>query len=236
MKSNEPLQPLNSASAPRGSGKFPTIDVEYASKRAVLSAARSEGSKLTLYVPSDDSVPVGTGVDLRVRIAGTRQMFRLFGTVVDHTLVGNGLPASGITVGFRGSEKRHAAEMVALCADRPPAMGTARSERQEIEFRCKVKGSHGSREGVVVDLSRTGAFIATEGLRGIKSGSRLRVQLEPSMLGLGGTWLDAKVIWQGDKGDHTGLGVQFLGINEKQAKILNKYLRTADHWAATGST
>jgi len=236
MKSNEPLQPLNSASAPRGSGKFPTIDVEYASKRAVLSAARSEGSKLTLYVPSDDSVPVGTGVDLRVRIAGTSQMFRLFGTVMDHTLVGNGLPASGITVGFRGDEKRHAAEMVAFCADRPPAMGTARSERQEIVFRCKVKGSHGSREGLIVDLSRTGAFIATEKLRGIKSGSQLRVRLEPSVLGLGGTWLDAKVIWQGDKGAYTGLGVQFLGVNEKQARILNKYLRTADHLAATGST
>jgi len=228
MKSNELLQPLNPTIAPRGSGRFPTIDVEYASRKALLSAAKSEGSKLTLFVPSDAAPPVGGGVDLRISIAGTNQMFWLFGTVSNRTWVGNASRASGLTVCFRGDEKRHAAEMVALCADRSPAMGTARSERQEMQFECKVKGTHGSRNAVLVDLSRTGAFIATERLRGIHSGSRLRVQFGPSVLGLGGTWLDALVIWQGEKGVHTGLGVQFLGVNEKQAKILNKYLRTTD--------
>jgi len=181
-----------------------------------------------LFVPSDTAVPVGSGIDLRIRIAGTSQTFWLFGTVSDQAWAGRGLRASGLTVRFRGDEKRHAAEMVALCAERSPAMGTSRNERQEMELRCKVKATRGWRKAVVVDLSRTGAFIATE-RRGIQSGSRLRLQLEPTILGLGGTSLEARVIWQGDKGAYTGFGVQFLGLTEKQAKILNKYLRTADH-------
>jgi Tfp pilus assembly protein PilZ len=227
MKSSELLEPLNPSTARPGTGKFPIVDLQYASRRALLSAARSQGSKLMLFAASDTELPVGKDVRLRISIAGTTQRFELFGTVLEHTWAGNGSRASGLTVGFQGDEKRFAAEMIAFCADRPRFMGTASSERQEVEIRCKVKGAYGSREAVIVDLSRTGAFIATEVLRGIHSGSRLSVQLEPSVLGLGGTWLEGKVIWLGYKGTHTGLGIQFVGVDEKQSKMLNKYLKAA---------
>ena len=205
--------------------KLPVVDARYPSRRAVLSSVRSQGSKLMLFVASDAVFRVGSRVELRVTIAGTSQAFKLVGTVLDHAWAGHRSRASGLTVSFQGEDKKHAAEMVAVCADRPPAMGTANSWRVDLAVRCKVKGIRGSSKGVISDLSRTGAFIATEMPR-LQPGSPLRVQLEPSVLGLVGAWLDAKVIWWGDKGGRPGLGIQFVGTKQNQTKALNKYLKT----------
>jgi hypothetical protein len=178
-----------------------------------------------LFVASDVALTIGCSVQVRVAIAGTSQAFEFVGTVLDHAWAGHRSRASGLTISFQGEDKKRAAEMVAVCADRPPAMGTASSWRVELAVRCKVKGIRGSSKGVISDLSRTGAFIATEVSR-LQPGSPLRVQLEPSVLGLVGAWLDAKVIWWGDKGGRPGLGIQFVGTKQNQTKALNKYLNT----------
>ena len=225
MRTNEPLQ---SVKRPTPRDKAPKLSVQYHSRRALLSAIKTEGSKLTLFVASEITLPVGSAVGLGVAIAGTNQTFDLFGTVMNHAWAGAGSRSSGLTVLFQGEDKKHAAEMVAFCADRPPAMGTANSERFRIEVRCKVKGAQASCKGTIVDLSRTGAFVATPKItRGMQTGAHLRVHLDPGIFGLGGTWVDAKVIWQGDKDTQTGFGIQFVGLRENQTKALNNYLKGA---------
>ena len=120
------------------------------------------------------------------------------------------------------------ASMLAFCADRPAAMGTALRERVKVDLRCKVKMSYGRIRGRVVDLSRSGAFVTcSHSMKGLRPGAPLRLALARGWLGLATSWLDAVVVWQGEKQGKAGFAVRFQFQHNDGLDILGRYLKRA---------
>lgn len=187
-----------------------SLRMHFLSRRAALSSSRTEGNRITLLVTSERPLPVRQRVQLQVSFGDTEHSFELHGSVVSQALTRrpDGL---GLTIGFEGEDKRRAWEMLAFCAGRERSMGTAANPRMSVRVACRIRTASQKGAGQVVDLSRGGAFIAAGPLRGLRPGDNIRVQLGPGLLGLGGLWLDARVVWCGSKRGRTGYGVRFTG-------------------------
>jgi hypothetical protein len=195
------------------------LDVEYLSRRAALSSSKALGGSLSLFVPCDRSLSRGDQVSLRVSFRDMSQGFGLRGTVQSSTA--ESILGVGFTVSFRGEEKRQAARMLAVCADRSPEMGTQLTPRVPMKLSCDVRGPQGRAAGVLVDLSRSGAFVALPKPLALEMGAVVELRIEPNLLGLGGTRLGAKLVWQGAKAGLVGVGVRFVGATDGLGRYLS---------------
>jgi hypothetical protein len=64
---------------------------------------------------------------------------------------------------------------------------------------------------VLVDLSQSGAFVATQGVAPVRLGQCVQLATPGEPLGLGRKGLTARVVWKGDKRGQPGFGVIFEG-------------------------
>ncbi len=55
----------------------------------------------------------------------------------------------------------------------------------------------------------------------------VRLQLEPGWMKLGRPWLDAVVVWRGQKAGRAGVGVRFARMDREQTEVLSGYLKNA---------
>src|SRR5688572_9649510 len=101
------------------------LEVRYASRRALLTAAKTERGSLTLFVPSKRGILQGTRVRMTITFADSDGRFELEATAVTGGRAAGRDGQGGFLVSFTGDHKRQAAEMVAFCAQRPLSMGTA---------------------------------------------------------------------------------------------------------------
>ena len=116
-----------------------SLEVRYASRRALLISAKSERGALTLFVPTSRALLQGTPVRLKITFGDDDARFELEGVAATggRALGRNG--EGGFLVSFSGEPKRRAAEMIAFCAQRPLSMGTAVRERLTIRKSCQLK-------------------------------------------------------------------------------------------------
>jgi hypothetical protein len=203
------------------------LEVRYASRRALLAAAKTERGALTLFVPTTSALLPGTRVQMTVTFTDSDERFELEGTSVTggRAIGRDGL--GGFLASFAGDHKRRAAEVVAFCAQRPLSMGTASRERLAIRKSCQLKLASRQITGELKDLSQTGAFVVGRQLGRIKEGEPVWLKVPGGLLGLGGTWLEARVVWQGSKGEEPGLGLRFTGNEAKQASAIQRLLDRA---------
>lgn len=204
-----------------------TLEVHYLSRRSALTAGKTEGRTLTLFAPTSQSVSGGTNVELRISFADTERTFRIHGVAISGTSAMGRDGQGGLMVGFLGDNKRRAAEMIAFCAQRPESMGTALRERFPVRKRCKVVFSNRQLQGTMLDLSQSGAFIAGDGFAKLEPGAVAKLKLGGGLFGMGGTWVEARVIWQGRKGSQAGCGVRFTGQEARQSSAIQRLLETA---------
>jgi hypothetical protein len=61
----------------------------------------------------------------------------------------------------------------------------------------------------------------------VKAGESVWLKVVGGLFGLGGTWLEAKVIWQGKKGEEQGVGMRFTGNEARQAAAIQCLLEDA---------
>jgi hypothetical protein len=188
-----------------------------------LSASSAKGAKLTLFVPTLQHVRSGAPVLLRVSLGDSHRIFELSCTAVSDSLGSRGPRMSGFNVGFFGEEKKRAAEMLAFCADRPPAMGTAGARRLPVGVSCRMKAATGKTEGHVMDLSRTGAFVTAPDPQRLANVSEVELLLKPRLLGLLGHWVHGEVVWRGRKSGFYGVGVRFVGDHREVSEVLDTY-------------
>jgi hypothetical protein len=208
----------------RPAARTGVVDVYYATRKLAVLASTARGAKLELFLPGGRGVE-GASVKACVRFGDTNRTFELDGVVAKATVVGPpGVGGSGMRICLSGPDKQRAAEMIAFCADRPLNMGTAGSRRVRVSIPCRLKSASDSAEGKVRDLSRTGAFIALKGHSG-SPGSAIRLQLEPGVLGMGGGWLQARVVWRGERHGQEGVGVEVCEDGGgTRSDLLHKYL------------
>jgi len=204
-----------------------SLEVRYASRRALLTAAKTERGSLTLFVPSPRGILQGTRVRLTITFADSEGRFELEATAVTGGRATGRDGQGGFLVSFTGDHKRQAAEMVAVCAQRPLSMGTASRERHAVRKGCQLKLADRQVTGELRDLSQTGAFVVGHQLGKIKEGEPVWLKVPAGLLGLGGTWLEARVVWQGTKGEEPGLGLCFTGNEAKQASAIQRLLDRA---------
>ncbi|ADO73516.1 PilZ domain-containing protein [Stigmatella aurantiaca] len=203
------------------------LEVRYASRRALLSSAKTERGALTLFVPTPHRVAQGESVRLAVTLGDGDERFEIEGTALTWTQAAGRDGVGGFLASFLGDHKRRAAEMIAVCAQRPLSMGTASRERLILRRNCELKVANVQFPGELRDLSQTGAFVVGRQFGKLKAGEPVWLKVEGGLFGLGGTWLEAKVIWQGKKGEEQGLGLRFTGNEARQASAIQRLLDAA---------
>lgn len=202
----------------------PSIEVRYASRRALLTASKTERGSLTIFVPTAHRVLQDSRVKLTVTFGDASERFELEAVALETTRRMGREGHGGFLAGFVGDHKRRASEVIAFCAQRPLSMGTASRERIAIRKNCQLKRGERQLPGELRDLSQTGAFIVGEGLGKIKEGENVWLKVADGLFGIGGTWLEARVIWQGIKGEERGLGLRFTGNETRQASAIQRLL------------
>jgi hypothetical protein len=203
------------------------LEVRYASRRTVLSSSKTEGGTLTLFVPTTQRVVQGARVRLTITFGDSDGRFELQGTALTWTQAGGRDGVGGFLASFQGDDKRRAAEMIAFCAQRPLSMGTALRERLALRKSCQLELANQQIAGELRDLSQTGAFVVGRRFGKLKAGEPVRLKVASGLFGLGGTWLDARVIWQGMKGEEQGVGLRFTGNEARQASAIQRLLEGA---------
>jgi hypothetical protein len=204
------------------------LEVRYASRRALLTASKSERGTLTLFVPSSHAVLQGTRVLLRISFGDSEERFELEGSSVSAGRAIGRDGVGGFLASFTGEHKRRAAELIAFCAQRPRSMGTASRERHLVRKSCQLKLAGRQLPVELRDLSQTGAFVVSRQFGKIKEGEPVWLKVAGGLFGLGGTWLEARVVWQGKKDEEPGLGLRFTGNEAKQAAAIQRLLDRAD--------
>lgn len=204
-----------------------SLAVRYASRRAVLAASKTERGTLMLFVPSSHVVLQDTRVLLQISFGDSEERFELQGTAVSggRAIGRNG--QGGFLASFAGEDKRRAAEMIAFCAQRPRSMGTASRERVALRKSCQLKLGDRQVAGELRDLSQTGAFVVGRQLGKVKEGDPVWLKVPGGLFGLGGTWVEARVVWQGKKDEEPGLGLRFTGNEARQAAAIQRLLERA---------
>ncbi len=202
-------------------GATTTLKVRYPHRRALLAAARAEGAVLSLFVPGHTDVAPGTALSLEVNLDDSPLRFALQGTVRAQLSVRS---EPGLAVVFTGEAKRPVAEMVALCAGRAVADGTALDSRLQVDVSCLIDLSGQSVRAVMRDVSNSGAFIGTPSPPGVRPDSELTVRFDPLFGRWGGNPLAARVVWVGHKHGMSGFGVRFLESTAIVRERLKKHL------------
>jgi hypothetical protein len=201
------------------------LEVRYASRRALLAAAKTERGTLTIFVPTSRSVMQGAHVRLTITFGDADERFEMEGLALSGSRKLSREGVGGFLASFQGDHKRRASEMIAFCAQRPLFMGTASRERFIIRKNCQLKLADRQISGELRDLSQTGAFVVGSQFGKIKEGEPVWLKVA-SLFGMGGTWLEARVIWQGKKGEERGLGLRFTGNEARQASAIQRLLES----------
>ncbi len=203
------------------------LSVQYGSRRALLIASKTERGMVTLFVPTPRTSRQGTRVRLQISLGDATERFEVQATsVADGRMFGRG-GTGGFLARFDGEDKRRAAEMIAFCAQRPLSMGTASRERVVMRKNCVVKQEEREFPGEVRDLSQTGAFVVGRGFSKLSAEEPVWMKVADGLFGLGGTWLEARVVWQGLKGEEKGMGLRFTGTEPRQVAAIQRLLERA---------
>ncbi len=197
------------------------VPVHFPLRRSALAAFRTEGARLSLFVPTTVIAEVNQPVELAVTFGDCSERFALLGKVRWRPVAGQ---APQLGVEFEGPAKLPVAAMIAFCAGRPLEVGTAGKSRFQVTIPCRIRAGSRTLTGQVTDLSATGLYVAAPERSRIKASQELRVQLEPRWLGLKGEWVDVKVVWLGDKLGHAGFGARFSGPRSEYLPVIKKYL------------
>lgn len=216
-----------SSTEPRNAPPVTSIAVRYTTRRALLSASKAERGTLTLFVPTLRRVAQGARVLLTITFEDGNERFELEGLALNPTQRIGRDGVGGFLASFLGEQKRRAAEMVALCAGRPAPMGTASRERLAIRKSCQLKVAEEQVDGELRDLSQTGAFVACRKLTKLHVGEPVWLKVDGGLFGMGGTWVEARVVWKGEKGEERGAGLRFTGNEAKQATAIQRLLERA---------
>jgi Tfp pilus assembly protein PilZ len=209
-----------------GSSATP-LEVRYASRRALLSSSKAERGTLTLFVPTTQRVAQGDHLRLTITFGDASERFELQAEALTWTQASGRDGVGGFLASFQGDDKRRASEMIAFCAQRPRSMGTASRERHILRKSCQLKLGNQQVSGVLRDLSQTGAFVVSPRLGKVPAGESVWLKVSSGLFGLGGTWIEARVVWQGSKDEERGLGLRFTGNEAKQAAAIQRLLGSA---------
>lgn len=203
------------------------LEAHYATRRALLVASKTERGSLTLFVPAARVIPQGTRVQLKISLGDAAERFDIQAVAVSAGRLIGREGTGGFLANFVGDDKRRAAEMVAFCAQRPLSMGTASRERVPLRKGCVIKVAQAEFPGELRDLSQTGAFVVSRELKKLKENDPVWMKVAEGLFGLGGTWIEARVVWQGPKGEERGTGLRFTGNEARQVTAIQRLLERA---------
>jgi len=200
------------------------LRIRYPHRRALLAAARAEGSVLSLFVPGQPTHTVGTPLELEISLGDSPLRFSVAGTVRARFDSQLARQEPGLAVVFQGDAKKPVAEMVAICAGRALEDGTALDSREQVNVSCLLEFPRNTLRGVIRDFSNTGAFIGIAEQLDATPGLEVTVKLDLLFGRWGGSPLKARVIWNGRKYGVHGFGVRFVDAPSLVRERLKKHL------------
>lgn len=202
----------------------PILRIQYPHRRALLAAARAEGSLLSLFVPGQPRHAIGTALELEISLGDSPLRFTVAGLVRARFENRLARQEPGMALVFQGDAKKPVAEMVAICAGRPLEDGTALDSREQVNISCLLEFPRNVLRGVIRDVSNTGAFVGIAQTLDATPGLEVKVKLDPLFGKWGGNPLQARVVWSGRKYGVHGFGVRFVEAPGVVRERLKKHL------------
>ncbi len=202
----------------------PILRIRYPHRRALLAAARAEGSVLSLFVLGQPQHSIGSTLELEISLDDSPLRFSVAGTVRARFESQLARQEPGLAVVFQGDAKKPVAEMVAICAGRALEDGTALDSREQVNVSCLLEFPRNTLRGVIRDFSNTGAFIGIAEQLDTTPGVEVTVKLDLLFGRWGGHPLKARVVWSGRKYGVHGFGVRFVDAPNVVRERLKKHL------------
>jgi Tfp pilus assembly protein PilZ len=191
-------------------------------KRAQLvHSARAEGSKLEIFFPCRQNLPIGRQVKVTVTFEDAAETFLVSGRVAFVRSAAQG--EQGVGISFDAVGKVQATELLAYCNNAETANLSGPSKRVYTKLRCKVTIMGQAHAGEVLDLSSTGVFVSAPKAPRLKPGSKIEMRFKAGLL----TWgppFEVQIMWNGEKRGQSGFGARFVGDIATATQEANKYL------------
>ncbi len=196
----------------------PVEIVEFISRRALVAMTSHEAGQPCVFMPSTATVTVGQAVRVKVVFSDCSKRFALAGVVTAKQVAGEERSPGFDLLMSQPHERRAWSSLFAFCSRNQEA-----ARRFESSIWCTIDTGHAQHEGLIRDLSMTGAFLAFRGGSAVPAGSAVAIVMKSGLFGLGTIKIDAEVVWSGSKNDMAGVGAQFIGATPAVIKLMKKY-------------
>jgi uncharacterized protein (TIGR02266 family) len=172
-----------------------------------------------VFVPGHTSRAVGSEVDLEIAFADEQMVFHSRGVVRSKRLVGRRDLPAGVNIEFLASEQNTRDVILAFAKGTPSPLVRRASRRLPIVLPVDLACEAGKSSASTEDISRDGAFIATE-VRP-KLGSLVELRLRPP--GVKAIRVRAEVRWLRGQG-RPGMGVRFVFASDETQRLIAAFL------------
>lgn len=196
----------------------PTLEtVTFTTRRSLLTLVRQEGAQVRLFVPSDTTRYAGEAARVRVAFGDSVKSFFIHGKVTSAQRADAQRPGGFDLTIETPDEFRAWSHLFAYCS-----RNQAPARRYPTAIRCSVNTGQAKVEGLIRDLSMTGAFVVMSGHGAMPLGSTVTIELGGGLFGLGKTQLKAQVVWQGRKDNIGGIGAIFTSGVQPVIELMKK--------------
>lgn len=191
--------------------------VTFSTRRSLITLVRQEGPQVRLFIPSPVVHYAGESARVRVAFADSVKAFFIHGKVTSsQTAAGGKPPGFDLTISTP-DEFRAWSHVFAYCArNQSPA------RRYLTSILCEVGAGETKVDGLIRDLSMTGAFVVLPNHGSMPVGSTVTIAVRGGLFGLSKTQLKAQVIWQGRKDDIGGIGASFTSGVQPVIELMKK--------------
>jgi len=96
------------------------------------------------------------------------------------------------------------------------------ARRYSTSIQCQVNAGGAKVDGLIRDLSMTGAFVMLSNHGSLPLGSPVTIDVRSGLFGLGKTQLKAQIVWQGRKDNIGGIGASFTNGVQPVIELMRK--------------
>lgn len=191
-------------------GRMRILKARYRSGKDFLAAYQTSFPNGGLFFPTRDHATTGESVMVEVRFPelGDRMLLRCFVAWRRSARVREGTPA-GVGVEMDASERGKRDFLLRVARGSAPRVTIRGQRRLPVSLPAKwhVVDSREHHEGLIADVSASGAFLVTEAP--CPDGSQIVVELVPPG-GAAALDIEARVVWsRAEPQGHAGLGLEF---------------------------
>ncbi len=193
------------------------ISTEFPVKEQLLQQFEWRERRPVLFMPTDQRPGLGERVKLVVKFPTEERIFWLNGMVIGRRVASSGIPPlpAGIEIEIERDAHRSLQMLLDHAGGKEVYVKERRSQRLPCSFVVTYRRDADFLQEFTADLSEGGTFIRTAEV--LEVGTEVECRLKPPGH-LMGIKLTGKVAWVRERGQPTGMGVEFAFKSERQRR------------------